>query len=112
MLTVVSHQLLKHKLAFLRDRRTEYSIFRSIVAEVTYLLVYEATRELRTRQVRVETPLAHTKDEILDEEIVVVPVLRAGLGMLEGCLDLVPTAKIGFMGCTGMRRLSSQWNTI
>lgn len=96
--TVPDHPLIKHKLTFIRDRRTETWLFRQFVNELTYLMLFEATRDLRTREEDIETPLAPTRSEVLGEDIVVVPILRAGLGMLDGFLRLAPMSKVGFVG--------------
>jgi uracil phosphoribosyltransferase len=96
--TVLDHPLIKHKLALIRNKDTKYSLFRELVNELTYLMVFEATRGIQTKTVEVETPLATCEADALDEDIVIVPILRAGLGMLDGCLNLVPTAKVGFIG--------------
>ena len=97
-ITVIDHPLVKHKLAHLRDRNTQHFVFRELVSELSYLMVYEATRGLATRKKDVETPLARTTSDVLGDEVVIVPVLRAGLGMLDGCQALIPTARVGFAG--------------
>ncbi|MFO7618490.1 MAG: uracil phosphoribosyltransferase [Thermoplasmata archaeon] len=96
--TVIDHPLVKHKLTHLRDRNTQHFVFRELVNELSYLMVYEATRCLATRKKDVETPLARTSSDVLDESVIIVPVLRAGLGMLDGCQSLIPTARVGFAG--------------
>lgn len=96
--TVITHPLVQYNLGRLRDHRTEPEEFRRALAQVAALLVYEATRSLETRSVSVTTPLAKTKAEKLRHDIVLVPILRAGLGMLNPILDLVPKARVGFIG--------------
>jgi uracil phosphoribosyltransferase len=96
--TVVDHPLVQHKLALLRDARTGPKEFRELLAEVSFLLAYEATRDLATRGAEVRTPLAPAAVRVLAERVAVVPVLRAGLGMLEGVLRLVPNARVGHVG--------------
>ncbi|MEZ5170007.1 MAG: uracil phosphoribosyltransferase [Acidimicrobiia bacterium] len=98
-LTVVEHPLVAHKLALLRDRRTTTKEFRHLVAELAALLTYEATRDLGTEPIEVETPLARTTQrKVSGKKLAVVPVFRAGLGMLDAVLDLIPVARVGFVG--------------
>ena len=98
-LTVVHHPLIEHKLSLLRDRRTGSREFRALLDEVTLLLTFEATRDLRGEEVSVETPLEVTRCRRLDEDrIAVVSILRAGLGMVEGVLRLIPGARVGHLG--------------
>jgi uracil phosphoribosyltransferase len=95
----VDHPLVRHKLSYLRDKRTSTGDFRRLVRELTALLTYEATKELPTETVRVETPLEWTLVErIHGKKVAVCPVLRAGLGMLDGFLELVSGARVGFIG--------------
>lgn len=96
--TVITHPLVQHNLTRLRDKRTEPQQFRRLVSEITSLLVYEATRSLRVCEVPVETPLELTTGVRLEQDIVLVPILRAGIGMLGTILDLVPNARVGFIG--------------
>ena len=97
---VVDHPLVRHSLAQLRDRHTPPELFRSLTRRVTTLLVIEATRSLRTRRQPVETPLETVQAELLDEHLVVVPILRAGLGMLDAAVDLFPdiSVSVGYLG--------------
>ena len=96
---VADHPLITHKLTVLRDERTPSPIFRSLAEELVTLLAYEATRNVRTTPVTVKTPVAETQGlAISDPKPLVVPILRAGLGMLEGMVKLVPTAEVGFLG--------------
>lgn len=96
--TVIRHPLIRHNLTRLRDRRTAPQEFRRLLGEVAALMVYEATRSLRVRRCRVHTPLEETEGFVLEREVLLVPVLRAGLGMLEGILQLIPHARVGFLG--------------
>ena len=101
-LHTADHPLIAHKLSVLRDARTPSAVFRQLVDELVTLLAYEATREVRTEEVRITTPVATTACRRLAEpRPIVVPILRAGLGMLEGMTRLLPTAEVGFLG---MRR--------
>ena len=96
--TVIAHPLVQYNLGRLRDKRTEPEDFRRSLAQVAALMIYEATRSLETRAVSVTTPLAKTMAQKLSREVVLVPVLRAGLGMLNAILDLIPNARVGFIG--------------
>jgi uracil phosphoribosyltransferase len=98
-ITVVTHPLVQHKLSYLRDRRTSTGDFRRLVSELTTLIAYEATKDLPTETVRVETPLEWTEvQRISGKKVAVCPVLRAGIGMLDGFLSLVSGARVGFIG--------------
>ncbi len=94
----IKHPCVQHKLALLRDRQTNHQTFRELTREITMFVCYEALKDVRVREVPVQTPLAEARCYKIDEDLIVVPVLRAGIGMLEGVLDLVPTARVGFMG--------------
>ena len=96
---VANHPLLAHKLTVLRDEKTNSPTFRQLTEEIVTLLAYEATREVRTTPVQVKTPVAMANGVALTKpKPVVVPILRAGLGMLEGMTRLMPTAEVGFLG--------------
>ena len=96
---VANHPLISHKLTVLRDEKTDSPTFRRLVEELVTLLAYEATRDVRTRTVTIQTPVTKTQGlKMADPRPVVVPILRAGLGMLEGMVRLVPTAEVGFLG--------------
>lgn len=98
-LLVVDHPLVAHKLTTLRDADTDGATFRRLVDELVTLLAYEATREIRTSPVEVTTPVARTSGlRLAGPKPLVVPVLRAGLGMLDGMLRVLPTAEVGFLG--------------
>lgn len=93
-----THPLVQHKITRLRDKETNPKKFRELVRELGALLTYEATADLATQQVRVETPMAETNGEDLKEKIGLVPILRAGLGMVEGVWELMPTAEVWHIG--------------
>jgi uracil phosphoribosyltransferase len=97
-LNVVDGPLSRHKLAVLRDERTPTPEFRQAMKELALIMVAEATRDMPTRPVRIRTPLAETEVEEISGPVCLVPVLRAGLGMLDGALALLPKATVGFMG--------------
>jgi uracil phosphoribosyltransferase len=97
--TEVTHPLVGHKLGLLRDRDTSTADFRRLVDEVTLLLTYEATKDLATEEVEVETPMERTRvQRISGKKVAVCPILRAGVGMLDGVLSLVSGARVGFIG--------------
>ena len=97
--TVVTHPLVQHKLSYLRDKETPTVHFRKLANEVTLLLTYEATKDFPTEDAEVETPLERTSvQRIAGKKVAVCPVLRAGLGMLDGVLSLVSSARVGFVG--------------
>jgi uracil phosphoribosyltransferase len=96
--TLIRHPLVQHNLTRLRDKRTGPQEFRRVLGEVAALMVYEATRSFHVRSVAVETPLAPARGFQLKREVVLVPVLRAGLGMLDSILQLIPHARVGFIG--------------
>lgn len=95
----VNHPLIQHKLTILRDKHTDTKTFRENLNEIAKLLTFEATRGLKLDETKVETPLMETKGfSLQDKCLSIVPILRAGLGMVEGILSLVPTAKVGHIG--------------
>ena len=96
--TVIRHPLIRQNLTRLRDRRTEPQEFRRLLGEVAALMVYEATRSFAVRETTVRTPLAKTRGHEIKREVLLVPVLRAGLGMLDPILQLIPHARVGFIG--------------
>jgi uracil phosphoribosyltransferase len=96
---VADHPLITHKLTVLRDKSTPSPVFRQLVEELVTLLAYEATRKVKTTEVTIETPVTQTKGRILSKpRPIIIPILRAGLGMLEGIVKLLPTAEVGFLG--------------
>jgi uracil phosphoribosyltransferase len=97
-LHVSTHPLVQHKLALMRDVKTEPKKFREVVREITGLLLYEATADLETEEVPVQTPLAPTVGRKLSQRIGFVPILRAGIGMVDAALDLIPTAQVWHIG--------------
>ncbi len=97
-LFVSSHPLVRHKLTMLRNKKTEPKKFRELIREISILLASEATRDLELQEVEVETPLATAKGALLKEKLGLVPVLRAGLGMVEGIWELMPGAEVWHLG--------------
>lgn len=99
MLYVVDHPLIKHKLTIMRKVDTGPKEFRELLREITLLIAYEATRHIEAHEIEVETPLEKTKGYYInDKDIVIVPILRAGLGMVDGILELLPNASVGHIG--------------
>ena len=96
---IADHPLIAHKLTALRDKNTDTPTFRRLVDQLVTLLAYEATREVRTEPVDIETPVAPSRGiRLASPKPLVVPILRAGLGMLEGMVRMLPTAEVGFLG--------------
>ena len=96
---VVDHPLVQHKLGLLRDRTTPTQVFRQLVDELTLLLTYEATKDMATEEIEIETPLERTTvQRISGKKVAVCPILRAGIGMLDGVLSLISGARVGFIG--------------
>ncbi len=95
---VSNHPLIQHKLSILRDINTEPKRFREVVHEITTLLAYEATADLETREIQVNTPLIQTNCQSLVENVGLVPILRSGLGMVAAMLDILPTAQVWHIG--------------
>ena len=96
---VLDHPLIQHKLAILRNENTGVKEFRELISEIAGLMCYEATRNLPTEEVEVKTPVAVAKCRMLSgKKLAIVPVLRAGLGMVDSMVDLIPSAKIGHIG--------------
>ena len=97
--TVIDHPLVQHKLALLRDKNTGTKDFRTLLSELSALMAYEVTRDLPLDEIRIETPIAATTAKMLINcKVAVVPILRAGLGMTDGIMNLIPTAKMGHIG--------------
>jgi len=95
----VTHPLVQHKLGMLRDVETPTQLFRQLVNELTLLLTYEATKDLATAEVEIATPLERTTvQRISGKKVAICPILRAGIGMLDGVLSLIPAARVGFIG--------------
>lgn len=96
---VVDHPLIQHKLTIIRDKETGTKYFREVVNEIARLLAYEVSREMPLEDVEIETPLVKTTQKRLaGKKVVIVPILRAGLGMVDGILDLIPAARVGHVG--------------
>lgn len=95
---ILNHPLIDHKMAKIRNKDTDTKTFRENVNEISALMAYEITRDLNTHTVEVETPLAKTHCKMLRNQVVIVPILRAGLGMVDGIHSLIPTAKVGHLG--------------
>ena len=98
-LVVIDHPLVQHKLTLLRDKATGTKEFRALVEELATLLAYEATRDLQLEDATVETPVATAHTKVLaGKKLAIVPILRAGLGMVDGMMNLIPAAKVGHIG--------------
>lgn len=98
MAELIDHPCVQHKLAIIRDVNTGHKRFRELATEITKFICYEALKNIKTKEVTVQTPVAEATCHKIDTDLVVVPILRAGVGMLEGILELVPTARVGFVG--------------
>ena len=96
---IMDHPLIQHKISLLRDKNTGSKEFRELIQEITQLMCYEATRDLPLCEVEVETPITITKSKVIaGRKLAFVPILRAGIGMVEGALELVPAARVGHIG--------------
>ena len=96
---VLDHPLIQHKLAILRNEKTGVKVFRELISEIAGLMCYEATRNLPTEEVEVKTPVAMAKCRMLaGKKLAIIPILRAGLGMVDSMVDMIPSAKIGHIG--------------
>jgi len=96
---VVEHPLIAHKLTLIRDKTTGVKEFREAISELAMLLCYEATRDLPLKEIEIETPVSVTKAKVISgKKLAVVPILRAGIGMVDGILSLIPAAKVGHIG--------------
>lgn len=95
---VFDHPLIHHKMSYIRDERTQHFNFKLAIDEVTLLMAYEITRDLELVEKEVKTPIMTTTCHVLKKEVVIVPILRAGLGMVDGILSLIPNARIGHIG--------------
>lgn len=99
MLHVMDHPLIVHKLSLIRDIKTGSKEFRELVKEIAMLMCYEATRELPMKEVEIETPICTTKTKVIaGKRLALIPILRAGLGMVDGMLELIPSARVGHIG--------------
>ena len=98
-LVILDHPLIQHKIAIARDKNTGSGLFRQLVKEISMLMGYEITRDLQLEEVDIETPICKTKARMLQgKKMAIVPILRAGVGMVDGILELVPQAKVGHIG--------------
>lgn len=97
-LHIVKHPLIQQKLTYMRDKNTAPREFRKLLSEITALMIFEITSDLPVREITIETPMETARGTVLSEYVVLIPVLRAGLGMLDGALDLIPTAKVAHIG--------------
>ena len=96
---ILDHPLIRHKVAIIRDKNTSTKQFREVISEIATLMAYEAFKEVPTQQITVETPLETVEQTVVKENsIAIVPILRAGLGMVDGILSLFPAAKVGHIG--------------
>ena len=98
MATVLNHPLITHKLAIMRNKNTGHKDFRQNLNEIASLMAYEICRDLPLKDVHIETPMGPCDTQELSQEIILVPILRAGMGLVDGILNLIPTAKVGFIG--------------
>lgn len=97
--TIFDHPLIQHKLTIMRDKNTSSKDFRELVSEISMLMCYEITRDLPTKEIQVETPICTTTSKVLaGKKLAIVPILRAGLGMVDGVTKLIPSARIGHIG--------------
>ncbi len=98
-ITITNHPLIQHKLAILRDKNTASKEFRALIGEIAMLMCYEATRDLQLKEVEIETPVAKAKvKQLSGKKLAIVPILRAGLGMVDGVMTLIPSARVGHIG--------------
>ncbi len=97
-LFVMEHPLIKHKVSILRNKNTSVKEFRELINEIALLMGYEATKDLKLTEIEVETPLIKTKGQVVEKQVAIVPILRAGLGMVDALMSLIPAAKVGHVG--------------
>ena len=95
---ILDHPLIEHKMAIIRNKDTDTKTFRENVNEIGGLMAFEITRDLETKEIIVETPICETTCNVLSKDVIIVPILRAGLGMVEGIQMIIPTAKVGHVG--------------
>ena len=96
---ILDHPLIQHKISLMRDKNTGSKEFRELITEVTMLMCFEATRDLPLKEVEIETPIAVAKTKVISgRKLALVPILRAGIGMVDGALKLLPAAKVGHIG--------------
>lgn len=98
-ITVINHPLIQHKLTLMRDKNTSSNDFRKLLTEITMLMAYEITKDLKLEEIDIQTPICDTKSKVISgKKLAIVPILRAGLGMVDGFINLIPLAKIGHIG--------------
>lgn len=97
-LYVMNHPLISHKVTMLRDEKTSVKDFRELINEIALLMGYEATKDLNLTKVKVKTPLCETEGAVVEKQVALVPILRAGLGMVDALMSLIPAAKVGHIG--------------
>jgi uracil phosphoribosyltransferase len=98
MAILIEHPCVQHKLSIIRNKETGHKRFRELAKEITQFVCYEALKNIKTKEISVATPVATATCRQIDNDIVVIPILRAGIGMLDGILELIPTARVGFVG--------------
>ena len=98
MVTVIDHPLITHKLTYMRMEETGHKDFRENLDEIASLMAYEVCRDLPLKDIHITTPMGPCDTKTLDTEVILVPILRAGMGLVNGIMDLIPTAKVGFIG--------------
>lgn len=98
MHTILKHPLVEHRMAYLRDVSTQPKLFRELVSEITTFLAFETLKDVRTSEIEIHTPVARTRGMKITDTIVIVPILRAGMGMLNAMLEVLPYAKVGVLG--------------
>ncbi len=97
-LHIMDHPLIHHKITILRDKNTSVQDFRNLAGEIALLMGYEATRDLALTEINVETPVAKTRGQVVEKQVTIVPILRAGLGMVDSLMSLIPASKVGHIG--------------
>lgn len=108
---IMDHPLIQHKIGYIRRVETGTKDFRQTISEIAMLICYEATRSLPLADVEITTPICDTTvKELKGKKMAIVPILRAGLGMVDGVLNLIPAAKIGTSACTAIRKPCSRWS--
>ena len=108
---VMDHPLIAHKISYIRRADVGTKEFREVINEIAQLMCYEATRDLKLKDVKIRTPIAETVGkELAGRKPAIIPILRAGVGMVDGMLSLMPAAKVGHIGFTGIRRHWNRWN--
>lgn len=96
--TILNHALLQHKMSIIRDKNTKTKEFRQTVSEIGSLMAYEVTKDLALKEVTIETPICEAKCYALEKDVVIIPIMRAGMGMVDGFINVIPEAKVGHIG--------------